>query len=574
MTGARSAATVSAASFAQARIMFLDELAAGAGGYHISRSFDLAGDLDLAALDRAVRECARRHESLRTCFAVVDGELKQVVTARPPAVRMVDLCDVLADADPAAAEQVIDGLVRREAATPFNLKRAPLLRVSVIRTAARQHVLTITLHHIIADARSLAVFLGEVGELYRAYHGGVEPGLAPPPLQYADYAAWQRRRFDGGELDRHAEYWQGQVAGLVELRLRPDRPLPRRRSARAECHRVTVEPQLVDRLRRLGREENASLYMTLLAGFNVLLHRATGRDDIAVGSTASGRDRPELSGVIGIFINMLLLRTPVRADDSLRAVLRRAATVCQDGFDHQEFPFERLVALRGGARDPERHPLFQTVFQMLGGSESTLELSELRTRVRPLDRQTPVFDLLCTAAVESDGSLTVEWGYSTDVFQPDTVARLADCWLQVLRRLVADPDGLVDGFPLPTLPDLADGPGADGEAETVQTGTDPTTAPDSATAPDPAAAPDPAVGPTEQKLAQLWGELLQREDIGRRDNFFILGGHSLLALAVLSRIDEDFGVKLPLHRFFEHRTLADLAADIDAAGAPRSRVGA
>jgi hypothetical protein len=560
--GGSAAAAVSAASFAQARIKFLDELASGGSAYHISRVIDLEGELDVAALDRSIRACARRHESLRTCLTVMGGELKQVVTAKEPILRVVDLRDVLAAGpDPAVGERVVRQLTRDEAAAPFNIKRAPLLRSCLIRLAENRHVLLLTLHHIIADAWSLEILLREIAALYRADLAGPEhapPPLPPLPLQYADYTLWQRRRLENGDLDRHLDYWRDQLDGLTELRLRTDRPRPTTPSHRGERHTLAVDPDLVDRLRRIGREEGATLFMTLLAGFNTLLYRATGREDVAVGGTSSGRDRPELRDMIGIFVNMLVLRTRLDGRAALRENLRRTAESCQDGFEHQEVPFDQVVAQHGGTRGPDRHALFQIVFQMISGAaadaEAGMELPGLETRVHQFYQELSTFDLVCTV-VESARGVTAEFAYSADLFDRDTIERLGDCWLLVLRQLVEDPDLAANAFPLPALPDLADEP-----------------------QPDPAQSAAPAeagslLGPTEKQLADLWGAVLGRSDVGRQDNFFVLGGHSLLTIALLSRIREGFGIDLALSRFFECGNLAELAAEIDGRLARKNPAG-
>lgn len=564
-----TAATVSPASSGQARIKFLDDLASGGSAYNISRVIDFDGDLDVDALDRSIRRCVRRHESLRTCFTVMGSELKQVITSKEPTLRRVDLSGVLAaGTNPATGEQVVEQLIRDEAAAPFNLKRAPLLRVCVLRLAERRHVLLLTLHHIIADAWSLDVLLRQLAVFYHAEADGGEDASDPLPplsLHYADYALWQRRRLESGEFDRHLGYWRGQLDGLIELRLRTDRPRPATASHRGDRYAFALPLDLVERLRAIGRTEHATLFMTLLAGFNILLHRATGVEDVAVGGTSSGRDRPELHEMIGFFINMQVLRTRLDGNASLRANLGRTADSCQDAFEHREVPFEQVVSLRGGAREPGLHPLFQTVFQMIGGAGASPELTlpGLKTHVRQVFQEVSTFDLICTV-VESEDEVSAEFGYSADLYERSTVVRLAESWLLVLQQIADHPDEPANGFPLPDLPDLRNsdaGPAAEREREQKQ---------EQKQEQDAAAAGVAGVsreseptGPTERQLAHLWSELLGRPEIGRNDNFFLLGGHSLLATVLLSKLEEAFGVRLELSRFFEYRSLAELAADLD-----------
>lgn len=541
MTTGVTAADVSSA---QARIHFLDRTAPSGAVYNIARSIELTGDLDVGALTGAVRDCVERHESLRTCFTTLNGRLLQVVTAQQPELRVLDLCAVLpADGAP-PAEALVEQLARQEAEETFNLKRAPLLRLRLIRLTPQRHVLLVTLHHIIADAWSLDLFLRELSARYRARACGHAEPRPAPPLQYADYAAWQRRAADDGAFAPAVAYWRERLAGLTELDLGTDRPRPQRPTHRGAVHVVPLAPDLAERLRPLCREEGASLFMALLAAFTVVAHRRTGLRDIVLGGTTSGRERPELREMIGCFVNMLPLRTAVDPHGSLRSALRSTARTCQDAYEHQELPFEQLVAQCVGAREPGRHPVFQTVFQLLDDRTPELDLPGLDTRVHGVDRDSATFDLVCTVLDGANG-LTGSFEYATDLYDAATVAQLADAWALVLEAMAEDPDQGVAQLALPL--DLVS-PAARPAAE-----------------PAPGRAPYAApVGATEQVLAADWAHQLGVDAVGRHDNFFVLGGHSLLATILITGYQERFGVELPLERFLAGATVAELARAVDA----------
>ncbi|MGC2997861.1 condensation domain-containing protein [Streptomyces sp. G35A] len=625
MTGESASALVSDASYTQARLYFLDELAHRAGVYTVARALDLTGDLDPAALDAAVRGCVRRHESLRTCFRVLDGRLRQIVTAHEPAPRVVDLRSLLARGAPVEGEELVAELARQEAAEPFDLRRVPLLRTTLVRITDQRSVLLVTLHHIVADAWSLDLFLREVFALYRARVTGTPDGLPEPTLQYADFTAWQQRAEATGGHERLLAHWRERVRDLRELSLPTDRPRPEKPSYRGRSHSVPLDDQVTDRLRVLCREEGASLYMALLAAFYVVLHRYSGQEDLTVGGTTSGRVRPEVQHMIGFFVNMLVLRTPVRAEHTLRDVLRATAGTCHDAYDHQELPFERLVVAQGGVRQAGRHPLFQVVFQMIDQSDDDLSVPGLRVRMREQAATAATFDLVCTVT-NTTGRLSATLDYATDLWDRETVAALGHAWRSALRELAHRPGRAVRDVPLAeehthspgALSDevrratvLADLPpdavlglrdpyghpaprGAVGElvrrdrpdAAWVPTGLMVRADSDgrlrAAPAPDDTSVPGAAhaghatpVGPVERELASLWEELLGAAVVGRHDNFFLLGGHSLLATVLITRIRERYGTDVTLDEFFRAPTPAGLAEAIAAAaGTTRDVAGA
>ncbi|MEV0318576.1 condensation domain-containing protein [Streptomyces sp. NPDC050658] len=611
MTGS---ALVSDASYAQSRMYFLDELADRAGVFTVARVLDLSGETDVAALDAAVRGCVRRHESLRTCFRVMDGQLKQIVTEQEPALRVVDLRALLARGAPVDERELVADLASQEEAEPFDLRRVPLLRTTLLRLTDQRSVLLVTLHHIVADAWSLDLFLRELSALYEAAATGTPDGLPELPLQYADFAAWQQRAEATGGHDRLLAHWRERIRDLAELALPTDRPRPAQLSYEGRAHTVPLHDDLAERLAALGREEGASPFMALLAGFYVALHRYSGQSDLAVGGTTSGRARPETQNVIGSFVNMVVLRTPVREGHTLREVLRATAETCHDAYEHQELPFERLVAAQGGARRADRNPLFQVVFQMIAEQDGDLSAPGLRIRMREPAGAVTTFDLVCTVT-NTAGRLAATLDYSPDLWDAETVAALGDAWQRALRELADRPDRAVRDIPLaeeaaypadalteelrrePAIAELPAGAvltvrdpyghpaprGAVGELFRRDRPDDPArptgiavrSAGDGSlgAAPSPeeaVAAPTPAehsapVGPVEQALAALWEELLGRTGIGRHDNFFEHGGHSLLATVLVTRVQDEYGADVTLDAFFRLPTPAGLAEAIAAA---------
>jgi len=536
VTAAPKLVAAADASSAQTRMWLLDRMLPAGSSYHVNRAIDLRGQLDSWALAEALRRCVRRHEVLRTRFELRDGQLRQIITSKQPQLHLVDLRGL------PAADRLADSLVQASAGDPFNLGVAPLLRALLLRPADDHHVLALVLHHIVVDAWSLDQVVREIGADYRALVAG-EAGEQPAPrLQYADYAAWERRSLDAGRMDAHLDYWLRQTADLSALDLFTDRPPPAVATRRGGLHHFALGQELLQALDGLTRGEGVSRYMALLAAFNVLMYRCTGRDDVVVGGTSPGRHRPELQNMVGFFVNMLVLRTRLDGGPTLREALRRTAATCQDAYDHQDAPFERLVELRGGPRDPQRHPFFQVVFQMINITTEP-DLPGIDAAFRRPEPAPAMFDLVFTIEVAGGGYIE----YAADLYDEETVAGLAAAWIAVLEQLVTVPDQQIDRLPGPVPASRA---------------------PASAPVSPPVAGHTPvatslAEGLVEE-LTAMWAELLGRGDIGRADNFFQLGGHSLLATVLLTLVQERFGMELPLEEFFARPTIAGTAAAIEA----------
>ncbi|WP_328733067.1 non-ribosomal peptide synthase/polyketide synthase [Streptomyces caniferus] len=433
-------------SFPQQRLWFLDTFEPDSTAYLTFFVLRLRGPLDEAALRTALDALVARHEPLRTTFAEEDGHAFQRVHApRPACLPLDDLSDTPAH----DRDRALDALLTREGATGFDLGTGPLLRTRLIRLTADEHVLTLAMHHIVTDGWSTAVLGRDLGELYAAALQDRRPDLPRLPLQYADYAAWQRARAagaDGGQL----AYWQEKLADVAPLELPTDRPRPAVRTENGALLEFSLPAALTDRLREAGRRADATLYMTLLAACKVLLARWAGQEDVAVGTVASGRERPELEHLVGMFVNTLVLRSRVPAGLPFTALLSEVRSTVLDAFAHQDVPFEQLVDVLQPERDTSRTPLFQVMVALhnLGGEAPRLPGLDVET-LQPPGRHA-AFDLGFDF-VERDGGLTGYVEYNTDLFDAATVERVS-ARLRLLLEAVADDPGRTVGE-LPLLSD-------------------------------------------------------------------------------------------------------------------------
>jgi amino acid adenylation domain-containing protein len=432
-------------SFAQQRLWFFDQLEPGSHAYNIPAAVRLRGALNSSALARALSEVVRRHESLRTCFAADAGRPRQVV--RPAAPVELPIED-LSGMDEAERETRALKLAALEAATGFDLAEGPLLRTRLLRLTADEHVLILTMHHIISDGWSVGVLVGELSALYAAYSRGEESPLNELPVQYADYAVWQRQHISGEALEEQLAYWRERLDGLTELALPTDRP---RSAARGRCGAslpFSLPADISARLRGLSRSEGVTLFMTLLAAWQALLSRYAGQDDIVVGTPVAGRTRGETEGLIGFFVNMLVMRTDLSGEPTFRELLGRVRETCLGAYAHQEVPFDRLVEELAPGRAIGDIPLFQAAFALQTPSESELKLADLCLTPLAAETTTAKFDLELELWEES-GELRGKLLYKTDLFEAATVERILRHYEFLLRRVAGGAD-----FGLGELPAL------------------------------------------------------------------------------------------------------------------------
>ncbi len=448
-----------ALSFAQQRLWFLDLLEPGTPLYNVAGAVELCGRLDVAALGRALAEVTRRHDTLRTTFRNLAGQPAQVVAA-PAAFALPLVC--LAGLPAARREGETRRLASAEARTPFDLAGGPiapasagwpprpagLLRVALLRSAAERHVLLLTLHHIVSDGWSMGVLVEELGALYAAYLAGRPSPLVELPIQYADFAAWQRRQLTGERLGAELAWWRRQLAGMPQvLQLPADHPRPAVRSLRGAVHGFAVADPDASALARLARQQGATLFMTLLAGFGAVLGRHTGQDDLAVGMPIAGRTRVETEPLIGLFVNTLALRLDLAGDPEFGELLGRVRETALAAHAHQELPFERLVEELAAERDGSRPPLVQVMLGIQQDLAGSLDLPGLALTLSAAPTGTAKFELTCTWTETAHGLLG-EIEYSRDLFDAATIARLAAGYARLLAGAVAEPHQRLSHLPL------------------------------------------------------------------------------------------------------------------------------
>ncbi|MCP4664396.1 MAG: amino acid adenylation domain-containing protein, partial [bacterium] len=438
-------------SFAQQRLWFLDQLQPGDAMYNVPAAYRLTGRLDVAALARSWRAILDRHEVLRTTFpSSRRGQPRQrIAPPHPAGLPRVDLSRLTADVRRAAARR----LVNDEAVRPFDLARGSLVRLFLLRLDGDEHVLFVNFHHIVFDGWSVGIFHRELTALYRTFAGAdardVRSPLPALPIQYADFAVWQRRwlrrgRPSGVVLETQLAYWRRQLAALSPLELPTDRPRPAVQSSRGAALPVTLEAPLADSLRQLGRRRGSSLFMSLLAGFMALLDRHSGRHDVAVGSPIANRNREQIEGLIGFFVNSLVLRGDLAGVPAFAELLEQVRELCLGAYAHQDLPFERLVEELQPERDLSRHPLFQVVLAFQTDPAPEMKLPELEWSPLEIDIRTAAVDLELhlwePSAEGSDGALVGQAIYNADLFDRTTVARLVRGFTNLLAAAVADPE--------------------------------------------------------------------------------------------------------------------------------------
>ena len=431
-------------SFQQEQLWFMDRFAPGANTYNVPVAIGLTGPVDQAALLGAVRAVVARHESLRSRFVTRDGAPVQVVD--PPEAFAVAVTDL-----PAGAGQAeLDRLVDAEASAPFDLEHGPLLRARLLRRSDTDMVLVLTTHHIVSDGWSTGLLLDEVVELYSAAVQGRAPAVPDLPVQYADFAAWQRRHLTGQTLETHLAFWERTLAGAPTLELPADRPRPAVPTFAGEVLTRRFPPELLADLQELSRSHGVSLFMTLLGTFTVLLARYANAEDIVVGTASAGRVRPELEPLVGFFTNMVVLRTDLSGDPTFEQVLARVRDTTLNAYEHQEVPFERVVARVSPRRDPSRNPLFQVAFGLLPGQVGrTLTVPGLRAELTVPGHTGSRFDISVNV-MEADGELSLALEYASDLFDRPRMVRMLDHFHRLLAAVVADPTARISTLDLLT----------------------------------------------------------------------------------------------------------------------------
>lgn len=435
------------ASFAQQRLWFLEQLEPGQAAYNVPRAMRLDGPLNIPALRATLAELVRRHEPFRTHFLNVDGELRQIICddVNIPLTEF-DLTTL----SKAEREAEALRLAREEAARPFDLNHGPVMRTSLIRLSEQEHILLLTMHHIVSDAWSTVILFREFEQLYESFAKGKSASLPPLAIQYADFAEWQRDWLQGGALAEQLSYWKRQLAGVTTGSALPaDFPLPTTPTFQGASKWLSLSPDLSNKLTDLSKREGVTLFMTLLAAFKTLLYRFTSQEDIVVGTPIAGRNRAELEDLIGFFINTLALRTSLSGNPTFRELLQRVKQTAVDAYTHQDLPFETLVAELDPMRDLRRNPLFQVMFQYKDARAPLFQSTDLDVTWLETSTQTAKFDLTMAVLAEDD-SLNCVIEYRTELFREDTIDRFLSHYVTLLENIVAEPDENIATLPLLT----------------------------------------------------------------------------------------------------------------------------
>ncbi|HYW06788.1 MAG TPA: condensation domain-containing protein, partial [Longimicrobium sp.] len=429
-------------SYAQQRLWLLDRLEGGAS-YGVTSALRLSGPLNAGALRGALEAVVHRHESLRTTFATVDGEPVQVV-------RLAGHFDLpVEDVSPGPdAEAEMRRRVAEETKRAFDLRRGPLFRAVLLRASDEEHALIVSMHHIVSDGWSLGVLFRELSALYAAFARGEPSPLAELPIQFGDYAVWERDTLQGAALEERLGWWRASLAGAPSLlELATDRPRPPAQSHRGGRERVHLPPPTAEALRALARDEGATLFMVMLTLWQILLAKYSGQDHVVVGTPIAGRTRVELEGLIGFFVNTLALRGNLAGDPTFRELLGRVRENTLGAYAHQDIPFEKLVDELRTGHALGHNPVFQAFMVLQNTQRGGVSLPGLTTRYFDVPSGTAKFDI-SLAIWESEGAVDGWMEYASDLFDASTIARMREHLVVLAGGIAADPDRRISALSL------------------------------------------------------------------------------------------------------------------------------
>lgn len=516
----RATTDASPLSFSQQRLWLLQQLEPESPAYNLRTIVRLTGALDPTVLERSLNEIVRRHETLRTRFINRDGQPLQVVA---PELHVPLPVTHLTEIDPAQRDARIHELAMAETEQPFDLTRGPMWRARLLEFSADDHILLLTMHHIISDGWSQGVQLRELMALYAAFAEGKPSPLPDLPVQYADYAIWQRESLQGSLLSGQLNYWHERLSHLPHtLDMPTDRPRPVMATYHGSWDYFTLPAALLERIKELSRREGVTLFMTLLAAWNALLYRYTGQTDISVGTPVAGRSRTELEGLIGCFVNMLALRNDLSGNPTFRALLQRVRNITLGAYSHQDVPIEKIIEDLQLDRDLSRNPIFQMMFVLQNMPLPALKTPGLSFSPMEVNSTTSILDLsMYLREVESGLFIRVE--YNTDLFDARTIQRMLGHFHMLLESVATDPEQRIGDIVVLT----------DEERRHL-----------------------PFV---EEALAELWAGMLGIRHVGAHDSFFDVGGDPSKAAPLIARMRDTFHVNLPVRSLFEAPTVAAMA---------------
>src|ERR1700674_1681498 len=520
--------------FLQQKDWVQDPLGSDSAIYNYPLTLRIRGPLAMESLRNTLTEIVRRHETLRSVFSVFDRRIFQNVQPPGPFTTLFTDLSHLKESE---ATQEAGRIAKEDALKPFELSSTPALRARVIRIAAEDHVFALTAHHLIFDDWSVGLFLREFAALYAAYSAGRPSPLQHLSFQYCDFVRVHAESMRGETLKSHLTFWKNQLKGAGDFHhLAPDHPRPPVRTHHGGKEALALSPELSLAVRTLSQPEGVSLFMSLVAAFQCLLHRYSGDGDVAVGCCVAGRNMMEVEGVIGHFGNDLVIRTNLADNPSFRELLKRVRRSSLLAYSHQEVPFGLLVEELLPVQDPSRNPLFQVMFILQDAPKDELKIPGLQVDWFRMDPGTAKYDLNVWLKIKE--GIEIAFEYNADLFAAESMRRILECYRAILEGVVADPDMRAANLPLAsTQIERVEIKGMEEKQEYVG-----------------------PRNPTEVQLVELWEGALEKQPIGVRQNFFELGGGSLLAAQICRRIEKSLGKRISLAAFFQAPTIEELAA--------------
>ncbi|MHB9132567.1 MAG: amino acid adenylation domain-containing protein [Armatimonadota bacterium] len=546
-------------SLPQQQVWFLDQLTPGNRAYNMQVTIRFRGALEIGALTAALTEIVRRHEILRTTFPALDGAPSQVI--HPPYTVQIPLID-LTGFSAGEREAQAEAKIRSACDHTFDVTQLPLIRWTLLRLHEDEHILVQVEHHLIHDGWSFGILMRELRALYMAFHHAEQSPLPGLSLQFADVAAWQQQWLDGKAFERQLAYWTAELVDCPPpLELPTDRSRPAVQSFRGDRLDTELPADLCATIRAFSRQEGASLFMTLLATFAVLLSRYSGQQDLLIGSGMANRTQAETEPLIGMLVNTLPLRMDLSGVPTFREVVRRVRATTLGAYAHQDIPLERLVHALRLERDLSKNPLFQVLFSFHDSAVPDLHLPDVTGTIAYRHNGTAKFDLNLIVIPHAEqqvgqhvetanAGVQVLWEYATDLFDAVTIAEMQTAFLTMLQAVMTQPDTPINDIPVLT----------DNERGI--------SLPEWCACAVPSVSPIesekgeylPATDALELQLVAIWEQVLKVHPVGVEDNFFDIGGHSLLAMQLFARISKATGVRLPLATLFQAPTIRGLAA--------------
>ncbi len=542
------------AALAQRRLWFLDQLQGPTSAYNVHVGLWLYGPLDLRALQASLQLVVDRHESLRTCFTLTrNGLIQLVLPSSPVALPCTDFSSA-----PDPYPQVYD-LAKQQVAGPFDLSQGPLLRSHVMRIAAEEHVFFCTMHHTITDAWSMQVFVRELSTLYDGFVSGIAPTLPELPIQYGDYSRWQLQVLETELIQKQVAYWTERLKGAAPvLDLPQGAPRPSEQTVAGTTRAFPVPRDLMTSIHSLATRQEATLFMLLLAAFKVLLYRYSGQPDVLVGVPVAGRNQLETEGLIGFFVDTLVLRDDLSGNPCFRNLLAEVRETTLGAFANGDVPFDKLVEVLQPERDLRYNPIFQVMFSVIKSAIRSHSFGNIAAYPYVVYPTTSIFDLSAAFVEDSDGNWWLQFDFNTDLFREERIAAMCEDFIGLLRGIATNPDARIDTLPIASLPQS------------------PATVPPQSTATNRTAGrkPNASARPSSRRdhrqsagiyeleealLVDIWKDVLGVHKIGRHDNFFDLGGHSLLAARLVREIQNATGRKVPVSAVFKAPTVETLA---------------